>query len=72
MKKVLLYYPKICGVEDNRDLYVGIPLSVMTLAAQFDSKKYELKIIDGRITENIEDDIVEWIDNELLLSLIHI
>ena len=67
MKKVLLYYPKICGVEDNRDLYVGIPLSVMTLAAQFDSKKYELKIIDGRITENIEDDIVEWIDNELLM-----
>jgi len=48
MKKIILYYPKLTGDSESKPLYLGLPLSVLTLAAQLDESKYEIAIIDGR------------------------
>ncbi len=51
MKQVILYYPKLTGEEDSHPLYRGLPLSVLTLAAQLNPTKYHTFVIDGRIDE---------------------
>ncbi len=65
MKKVILYYPKLVGDEDSQPLYRGLPLSVLTLAAQLDDNKYQITVIDGRIESNpCNDGLINLIDDE--------
>ena len=49
MKKVILYYPKLTGDEDSQPLYRGLPLSVLTLAAQFDEEDYQINVIEHNL-----------------------
>lgn len=65
MKKVILYYPKLTGDNDSHPLYRGLPLSVLTLAAQFDEKDYQIIVIDGRLENNIyRYDLSNLLDDE--------
>ncbi len=67
MKKVILYYPKLTGDEDSRPLYRGLPLSVLTLAAQFDEKEYQITVIDGRLeNSSSEYDLSNLLDDECI------
>lgn len=67
MKKVILYYPKLTGDEDSQPLYRGLPLSVLTLAAQFDEKDYQITVIDGRLENSIyKCDLTNLLDNECI------
>lgn len=68
MNKVLLYYPKVSSEKEANDLYVGVPLSVMTLAAQLDPEQYDVKIIDGRLNKYYEImDLSEWMSTDLVM-----
>ncbi len=51
MRKILLHYPKVTGKGESKPLYSGIPLSVLSLAAQVDPAEYEIRVIDGRFEE---------------------
>ena len=64
MKKVILYYPKLTGDEDSQPLYRGLPLSVLTLAAQLDESRYQVTIIDGRLEDNPHNSILKLLDDE--------
>ncbi|MDR0288305.1 MAG: B12-binding domain-containing radical SAM protein, partial [Clostridiales bacterium] len=66
MKKVILYYPKLTGEEDSQPLYRGLPLSILTLAAQFDEKEYHITVIDGRIESNPYDSVSKLLDDECI------
>ena len=66
MKKIILYYPKLTGEEDSKSLYRGLPLSILSLAAQFDEKRYEITVIDGRIENNAYDSISNLLDDECI------
>lgn len=67
MNQVLLYYPRVSGEEDTSDLYMGAPLSVMTIAAQIDQSEYDIKIVDGRFYQEVESNIDNWITDEILV-----
>ena len=62
MRKILLYYPRICGKNDTHDLYRGLPLSVLSLAAQFDESVYDIKVVDGRIEDDPFKKHKHWLD----------
>lgn len=64
MKRVILYYPKLTGEEDSQPLYRGLPLSVLTLAAQLDEEKYQIIVIDGRLENNDYNSILNLLDDE--------
>lgn len=64
MKKILLYYPKLTGDCDSHPLYTGLPLSVLTLSAQFNPQEFDIRIIDGRIEKNIIQEVIEWLDDD--------
>jgi len=64
MKKVILYYPKLTGDDDSQPLYRGLPLSVLTLAAQFDEKRYQITVIDGRLDDNAYNSILDLLDDK--------
>ncbi len=64
MKKVILYYPKLTGDEDSQPLYRGLPLSVLTLAAQFDERRYQITVIDGRLEDNTYNSISNLLDDK--------
>lgn len=65
MKKIILYYPKLTGDEDSQPLYRGLPLSVLTLAAQFNEKQYQITIIDGRLENAVcKSDLTNLLDDE--------
>jgi anaerobic magnesium-protoporphyrin IX monomethyl ester cyclase len=64
--KILLYYPKTAGEEDSRPLYCGLPLSVLTLAAQLDASRYDIRIVDGRVEEDAYSKVIDWIDDNVM------
>lgn len=68
MDKVLFYYPKINDDNDadSYDLYQGLPLSVLTLVAQMDSNKYQIKVVDGRIEQYSYKKCLEWIGEDTI------
>lgn len=66
MKKILLYYPKLQSDEDSKPLYTGLPLSIMSLAAQFDKSRFEVKMIDGRMEDYQLSLPEQYLDNELI------
>lgn len=69
MKKVMLYYPKTTGNEDSSPLYRGLPLSLLTLAAQLDKEKYEILLIDGRIESWDTPEIIKWLDDIICVGI---
>lgn len=66
MRKILLYYPKICGENDTCDLYRGLPLSILSLAAQFDESLYDIKVVDGRIEDAPFEKHKNWLDENII------
>lgn len=68
MDKVLFYYPKINDDNDadSSVLYQGLPLSVLTLVAQMDSNKYQIKVVDGRIEEYPYKKCLDWIGEDTI------
>ncbi len=66
MKKIVLFYPDITGDEDSEPLYQGLPLSVMALAAQFDSEEYEVLLVDGRVEKQPEQRVLKWLDESVV------
>ena len=49
MKRIVLFYPALTNGGDAPTLYVDLPLSVVTLAAQFDPAEFEVEIVDERL-----------------------
>ncbi|MEF2965935.1 radical SAM protein [Paenibacillus sp. M1] len=66
MKNVFLYYPRIKGEADSSSLYLGLPLSVLALAAQFDQDRFEVRILDGRLSDGLSETWRELVDDETL------
>jgi anaerobic magnesium-protoporphyrin IX monomethyl ester cyclase len=64
MKNIVLYYPIIHGDSDSTPLYTGLPLSVLTIAAQFDSRKIDVRIVDGRVESNPEELLLDAVNDE--------
>lgn len=66
MKKILLIYPQISLETDTKNLYIGLPLSILTLAAQFDPNDYEIKVLDGRIKFFDLNDMADWLEKDVV------
>ncbi|SCY70809.1 B12-binding domain-containing radical SAM protein [Alkaliphilus peptidifermentans] len=66
MKKILFYYPQIVENKDSSPLYRGLPFSVMALAAQFNDREYNIKIVDGRLEDKKNTNIWKWFDKDVI------
>ncbi|MFZ5351492.1 MAG: B12-binding domain-containing radical SAM protein [Bacillota bacterium] len=66
MNKLLLYYPRIKENEDSVQLYMGLPLSVLSLVSQFQPSEYEILVIDGRTDDWNKMNLKEWLDSDVV------
>ena len=69
MKRVVLFYPALTNGEDAPTLYVDLPLSVVTLAAQLDPAEYEVEIIDERLRSCTQREIAEKVSGALFVGV---
>ena len=60
-QKVLLYNPKA--------VFFDMPLALLAIGSALDADKYEVVIIDGRITEDVNAALDQYADNAICLGV---
>lgn len=71
MYKILLLYPSLLNAasQETTTLYTDIPLSIVTLAAQFHQSDYEVDIVDERLEEISASDLARKLQNTVMVGI---
>ena len=71
MHRIILFYPSLLNAADQEitTLYTDIPLSIVTLAAQFHESDYEVDVVDERLGEITTSALAQKLQNAVMVGV---